>query len=177
MRRLLPEAGRDLRDTNTMEATLNARLGLAVGLLFVSATAAMGDSLPPADPFQRYAKPDAVVAAIQTRFDAEPGQSVRISVYASEQDFLDVAAMKHGALLDDTGLAIVTLRGLAPGEYAFAAYLDEDGDGKLDRSALGLPSEPFSFSNDVVPKLRRPTFDETKVSIEPGAVVVINLDD
>ncbi|HSV28545.1 MAG TPA: DUF2141 domain-containing protein, partial [Candidatus Omnitrophota bacterium] len=35
-----------------------------------------------------------------------------------------------------------------PGTYALAAYHDEDGDGKFDRSLVGLPTEGFAFSND-----------------------------
>ena len=136
---------------------------------------AHADSALGGDPFMKFADPNAVVAAIQTDFRAEPGKAVRISVYDSKKAFLDVAAVKHQGLLDETGLAIVTLRGLREGEYSFAAYLDEDGDGKLKRGALGRPKEPFAFSNGIVPKLRKPTFDETKVAVEPGSVVVITL--
>ena len=102
---------------------------------------------------------------------------MRLAVYDSEANFLEMAAIKHQGSLDETGLAIVRLRGLAPGEYAFAAYLDENADGKLNRSAIGIPKEPIAFSNGVVPKLRKPGFDETKVDVAPGSVVVITLED
>jgi uncharacterized protein (DUF2141 family) len=73
---------------------------------------------------------------------------------------------------------VLALGDLAPGEYAFAAYLDENGDGKLNRGkVLGRPKEPVAFSNGVKPKLRKPRYDETKVSVAPGSVVVITLED
>ena len=42
---------------------------------------------------------------------------------------------------------------------------------------LGRPKEPVAFSNGVVPKLRKPRYDETKVAVAPGSVVVITLKD
>lgn len=143
----------------------------------MATAAAQADSLGVSDPFAKYSDPQSVVAAVQTAFDAQSGQAVRLSVYDSKDAFLDVAAVKHQGALDETGLALVRFYGLEPGEYAFAAYLDENGDGKLNRGPLGAPKEPVAFSNGVVPKLRRPKFDETKVAIEPGSVVVITLKD
>ena len=35
------------------------------------------------------------------------------------------------------------------GRYAIAVYHDVNGNGRLDRSAIGFPSEPYGFSNDV----------------------------
>lgn len=151
-----------------------------VGILLAALgmSAARADSLPAANPFTKFAQDDAVIAAVQTTFVVEAGKHVRLSVYDSKEHFLEMPAMKHEGELDETGLALVALRGLTPGEYAFVAYLDEDGDGKLKRGGvLGRPKEPLAFSNGVVPKLRKPRFDETKVLVEPGSVVVITLKD
>ena len=38
--------------------------------------------------------------------------------------------------------------GLPPGDYALKLYLDSNGNGRLDRGALGVPTEPYGFSND-----------------------------
>ena len=149
--------------------------GIVAGLC--TAGTALADSAPTGNPFSKYAEDGSVVAAVQTMFDAPAGQSVRIAVYDSEENFLEMAAVKHAGKLDETGLALVHLRGLPKGEYSFAAYLDQNADGKLNRSAIGLPKEPFAFSNGVVPKLRKPRFDETKVDVAPGSVVVITLED
>jgi len=138
---------------------------------------AHADSVPSSNPFLQYSDPDGIVAAVQTNFETEAGQSVRLTVYDSEDNFLEIAAMKHRGVLDENGLAVVRFLGLEPGDYAFAAYLDENGDGRLNRGALGIPKEPIAFSNGIVPKLRRPEFSETKVDVAPGSVVVITLED
>lgn len=141
-------------------------------------TAAHADSAPALNPFTKYAEPHGAVAAIQTRFEAEAGQAVRLTVWDSEEAFLEEALTKLEAPLDATGLAIVPLHELPAGEYAFAAYLDENGDGKLNRGKiLGRPKEPLAFSNGAKAKLRKPHYEEAKVEIAPGEVVVITLDD
>ncbi|MHA7870886.1 MAG: DUF2141 domain-containing protein [Hyphococcus sp.] len=153
------------------------RLAAIIATVLIGAGAARADSAPAPDPFSQYADPNGVVAAVRTAFKASPGKPVRLSVYDSEDNFLEMPAMKHQGELDASGVALVRLLGLEPGAYAFAAYLDENGDGKLNRGALGIPKEPVAFSNGVVPKLRRPAFDETKVDVAPGSVVVITLED
>lgn len=118
------------------------------------------------------------IAAVMASFPVDPGKPVRLAVYDSEEAFLEQARSKHEAAVDEKGLAILPLGALEPGEYAFAAYLDLNGDGELNRGkVLGRPKEPVAFSNGVKPALRKPSFSETKVKIEPGSVVVITLED
>jgi len=139
-------------------------------------SAAFADSAPLAEPFARYADPASVVLAVKAGFPATGG-AVRLSVYDDDRSFLQTAILKFNATVDDDGVAVMPLRGLSPGAYAFVAYYDANGDGRLNRGGvLGKPKEPVAFSNGVKPKLRRPHFDETKVEVQPGSVVVLTLD-
>lgn len=142
------------------------------------AGSALADSAPAPEPFARYADPTNAVLAVRADFAAAPGGSVRISVYDSDKSFLERAIVKYRVTIDENGVAVTPLRGLRPGMYAFVAYYDENGDGRLNRGGvLGKPKEPIAFSNGVRPKLRKPHFDEAKVDVEPGAVVVLTLAD
>ena len=51
-----------------------------------------------------------------------------------------------------------------PGTYAIAVFQDLNGNGRLDRTPLGLPLEPYGFSNDAG-RLRRPTFANASIRI------------
>ena len=152
---------------------------LGIGVLLAAASAAHADSAPrDINPFAKYADPAIAVAAVKTEFSAAAGQAVRLTIYDSEEAFLEHARAKIEARVDADGVAVLPLDLLEPGEYAFAAYLDENGDGVLNRGKiLGRPKEPVAFSNGVKPKLRKPRYDETKVVVSPGSVVVITLDD
>ena len=124
------------------------------------------------------ASPAIPVAAVHAPFAVAPGKAVRLAVYDSAEAFLETARVKLQAIVSEEGVAILPLAGLEPGNYAFVAYLDEDGDGKLKRGKLlGRPKEPLAFSNGAKAKLRKPRFDEASVTVAPGSVVEITLDD
>lgn len=150
--------------------------GLAAGAFALSFSAASADNAPLPNPFSSLSDADAVVLAVRSDF-ARAGGHVRVTVYEGAETFLATAAAKLEAIVNDEGLALLTLTDLRPGDYAFVAYYDENGDGKLNRNVIGKPKEPYVFSNGVRPKLRKPTFDEAKVAVAPGEVVVLTLED
>lgn len=152
--------------------------GILLALTALAGASAHGENAPSSsEAVMRYADPAGVVIAVQTQF-AAAGGAVRVSVYQNEDEFLEAAIRKAQAVVDENGLALISLTGLEPGEYAFAAYYDANGDGQLNRGkVLGKPKEPVAFSNGVHPSLRKPRFEEAKVEVAPGAVVVIVLED
>lgn len=63
----------------------------------------------------------------------------------------------------------LTFEGLAPGEYAIRMYQDENANGKLNRNFIGIPSEPYGFTNN--PKhLRGPaSWEQARFSFSTDA--------
>jgi uncharacterized protein (DUF2141 family) len=57
-----------------------------------------------------------------------------------------------------------TFTGVPPGTYAVAVFQDLNGNRRLDRTPLGLPLEPYGFSNDAG-RLRRPTFAGASIQV------------
>jgi uncharacterized protein (DUF2141 family) len=73
------------------------------------------------------------------------------------------------------GEAVVTFQGVAPGVYAVAAFQDTNRSGQLDRTALGLPLEPYGFSGEVG-RRARPDFRDAAFALrEPGALIRVRL--
>jgi len=64
---------------------------------------------------------------------------------------------------------------LPPGDYAVVVTQDVNDNGKLDTNFIGLPTEPYAFSNNVHPTLRPPHFEECKVAIAEAAPQVITI--
>jgi uncharacterized protein (DUF2141 family) len=54
-----------------------------------------------------------------------------------------------------------------PGRYAVAAFQDVDGTGVLRRGKLGIPLEPFGFSNGAG-LARRPSFEAAAFEVGDG---------
>ena len=68
------------------------------------------------------------------------------------------------------------VEGLAPGEYGLMLYHDLDGDGELDRGALGIPSEPYGFSNNARASFGPPPYERAKFMVsERGAAIEVML--
>jgi uncharacterized protein (DUF2141 family) len=54
----------------------------------------------------------------------------------------------------------IVIHDLHAGKYAIASYHDENGNGKLDTNALGIPEEGYGFSNDARGTFGPPKFSE-----------------
>ncbi|RAN37871.1 DUF2141 domain-containing protein [Hyphomonas pacifica] len=66
--------------------------------------------------------------------------------------------------------------GLQPGRYGIKMFHDVDGDGELKRSMIGIPVEPYGFSNDAPVRFGPPDFDTAAFEVtEDGAVQTITL--
>jgi uncharacterized protein (DUF2141 family) len=67
---------------------------------------------------------------------------------------------------------------LAQGDWAVAITQDLNNNDKLDKNFIGIPTEPFAFSNNVRPTVAPPDFEECKFTVSgPGKVVSIVLKD
>ena len=67
---------------------------------------------------------------------------------------------------------------LPKGEWAVAITQDLNNNDKIDKNFVGIPTEPYAFSNNVRPTLAAPDFNECKFMVDgPGKVVSIVLKD
>jgi len=74
------------------------------------------------------------------------------------------------------GAVLVVFRDLKSGDYAVTAFLDENGNEKLDTNLFGMPTEKYGFSNDARGSFGPPSFADAKFSVGAGgATVVVNL--
>ncbi len=87
------------------------------------------------------------------------------ALYSSEQTFMNPqAAAARYKLPAQAGQVHYTFHNLAPGKYALSTFHDENGNGKLDKNDLGVPTEGYGFSNDAQgsggpPKFGQAAFD------------------
>ena len=72
------------------------------------------------------------------------------------------------------GHVIYTFKDLPPGRYALTGFHDENNNGKMDYTFIGIPKEGFFFSNDASPKLSAPSFDACAITVadKPIAITV-----
>ena len=108
-----------------------------------------------------------------------PHGTILIGLYDSLESFTRAIELsdKDGFLNDPDRFAAVALRAnaamksavvltnLDPGQYAIILFHDENGNGKLDKNALGVPTEPYGFSNNVRGFLGPPAFEEAVMQV------------
>jgi uncharacterized protein (DUF2141 family) len=95
--------------------------------------------------------------------------SFKRAIELSDKDgFLNDPARVVGAALR----ANVAMKGgvvftnLEPGRYAIICFHDVNGNGRLDKSFWGVPSEPYGFSNDAEGFLGPPEFDDAALTLD-----------
>lgn len=61
------------------------------------------------------------------------------------------------------------------GDYAIALFHDVNGDGTCNLNFLGIPKEPYGFSNNVKPVVSAPSFSSAKISVHKDIAISISL--
>jgi uncharacterized protein (DUF2141 family) len=94
---------------------------------------------------------------------------VMLALFRDQDNFPEQSAAFQGIIEPaDQETIRHTFSNLAPGHYAIAAYHDLNSNGKLDRNFLGVPTEPYAFSNNPSVKWSTPSFEEAALQVEPG---------
>lgn len=93
---------------------------------------------------------------------------ILIAVYNSEAQFDEMEDGVAGKIIPAKKGENLHLhfRDLAYGTYAVAAYHDLNDNGKLDKNLLGIPTEPYGFSNNPTIKWEPPTYDDASFDLQ-----------
>lgn len=74
---------------------------------------------------------------------------------------------------DDSVVFILT--DLPKDDYAVSIYHDVNSDKECNMNFLGIPKEPYGFSQNFKPKFSKPTFDDCKIELKQNQSIVIKL--
>ena len=101
---------------------------------------------------------------------------VMLEVFSNEAQFKgeepSVMAVRQQV---STGRFNVSVAGLPDGEYGIRLMYDLNGNGELDTNVVGLPTEPWAFSNNATGMFGAPKWDDVKFTVESDTRQHINL--
>ncbi|WP_052089660.1 DUF2141 domain-containing protein [Porphyromonas canoris] len=100
--------------------------------------------------------------------------SIMLALYNNSETFL-IEPFKTKSVPAIGTSQIIELNDLQSGSYAAAIFHDENGNGDLDRGEYGIPLEKFGFSNNVIPKMGPPSFEECKIDVVSDTQTEIRL--
>lgn len=98
---------------------------------------------------------------------AEVAGSVRIAVYAGEENFLESGkeTLERSWAVVQEGPMKIQLEELPFGVFSVAVYHDLNNNDELDTNFMGIPNEPYGFSNDARSKWGPPKFSDARFEL------------
>lgn len=91
-----------------------------------------------------------------------------IALHASDETFPNDEPVKTLKVDVTANQAIGTFENLTQGEYAISLFHDENSNGELDKNLMGIPKEPFGFSNDEMGMFGPPSFNKCVIVVSPN---------
>lgn len=83
-----------------------------------------------------------------------------------------VSAIKQRAIVGPISFSISNL---PAGEYALQVMHDQNGNGKLDSNFIGIPTEPWAFSNNATGRMGPPAWKDVKFQLADSVTQSIRL--
>ncbi|MFZ6708320.1 DUF2141 domain-containing protein [Undibacterium sp. TC9W] len=100
---------------------------------------------------------------------------VMVAVYDKSENFMK-QPYKVAAVDAQADKVKLLIAGLPAGDYALSVFQDENSNGKLDSNPLGMPVEPYGFSNDAAGNYGPPSFAQALVQVpDVGKLISIKL--
>jgi len=98
---------------------------------------------------------------------------VNIGLYDVKSQWLKTP-LKGGSTKIVDGVAVIVFSDLLPGDYAISTYHDENDNGELDSNLVGIPKEPYAFSNNARNMFGPASWDDSQFSLKDHKTIVIN---
>ena len=96
---------------------------------------------------------------------SEKGQ-VRIAVFNSPERWLGEHPV-YSSTIDVNGRSVAwKFNDIPYGDYGIAVFHDENKNGRMDKNVLGIPQEPYGFSNNVKVTFGPPKWENSKFVVK-----------
>ena len=93
--------------------------------------------------------------------------TVRVALHDGAEGFPRDRQMIAGRFANASTQGVTLIfKDVAPGRYAISAFHDLDGDEALSTNLLGIPTEPFGFSNNAVGSFGPPDFEDAAFTVQ-----------
>ena len=101
--------------------------------------------------------------------------SILIALYESEESYMK-ESYKSADILVKNNKAKFIFHSIKKGVYAFSFFHDLNNNKKLDTNFLGIPKEPYGFSNNKKGRFGPPKFNEASLEINKNSYYKISIE-
>ena len=118
----------------------------------------------------------AQAADLNIRVDDVPSAQGTIMVAVYDAAGFLKRPVKAASALAAAGPVELVIKDLPPGDYGIALFHDANGNGKMDRNLIGIPTEDHAFSNNARGHMGPPTFEQVRFTLPAeGASTTISM--
>lgn len=104
------------------------------------------------------------------------GGIIQVGIYNNSDDFPSVGKEYQIAYTQVSSKQTkVVVDNLNHGDYALALYHDLNSDGVCNLNFISIPLEPYAFSNNFRPIFKKPSFEQTKFTLDADRTIQIEL--
>jgi uncharacterized protein (DUF2141 family) len=106
------------------------------------------------------------------------GATLMVAVFTEPTGWLRQPQGGHRFVLEPGaagGRFSVALKGLPDGPLALSLFQDANANGRLDMNAMGIPTEPYGFSNNASSGFGPPKFEQAVLTPASGATIKIRM--
>jgi uncharacterized protein (DUF2141 family) len=100
--------------------------------------------------------------------------TIQLALYNSETDYLK-KPITGKVISANTKEVTVSFTNLKPGNYAISVYHDANSNNEFDSNLIGIPKEPYGFSNNAMRRFGPPAFEDAKVILDKQVKLTIEL--
>ncbi len=101
---------------------------------------------------------------------------IQMGIYNTPTKFPKIGGEYRIEYVNVTAKTIThTIENLPDGYYAIALYHDVNSDKACNRNFLGIPTEPYGFSNNVKPVFSAPSFNSAKFLFDKNTQMNVKL--
>jgi len=99
-----------------------------------------------------------------------------IGIYGNQEDYSNSKNRVWGdcIMVDDDHFEYL-IEGIPAGHYAISIFQDIDINGELNTNWIGMPTEPFGFSNNAKMRMGPPKYEDASFEIKEDTETTINL--
>lgn len=105
----------------------------------------------------------------------KPGGRVMASLVRGPEGWANNDPVEIFEIAADQSPVTFAATGLTPGAYGLKLFQDTDGNGALSTNALGIPTEPYAFSNNAAGTFGAPGFEAAAFEIVSGGEAIQNI--
>jgi len=98
--------------------------------------------------------------------------TIMMALYNSSETYMKTSYKASKQEVVDNK-AILTFQNIEKGTYAFSMFHDVNDNQKMDKNFMGIPKEPYGFSNDRKGKFGPPDFEKVQFDVNEDLTVQV----